>query len=324
MLILLILVGGIALLLVGGDFLVRGASGLARSFGVPPLVIGLTVVAFGTSAPELAVNLSAGLDQRTDIAFGNVIGSNLSNIGLILGLTALIFRLDVESRIVRRELPLMLLAGVVVLILSLDVELRGAVATIDRIDGLCLLLFFSIFLYTVVGDVVRKRPSDPLVGQAIEAVPPTAARSVVIQILFCVVGLAGLVGGGQLTITGASDLARSAGLSDGVIGLTVVAVGTSLPELATSLLAAWRGEIDLAVGNVVGSNLFNIFFILGTTATIFPVTVPEGGLQDMIANLVFSVALLVMAWTDRRRLLRREGVIMLVAWVGYVIWRFVV
>ncbi|MEQ8764594.1 MAG: calcium/sodium antiporter [Planctomycetota bacterium] len=314
---------GLVLLLGGGDLLVRGASGLARSFGVQPLVIGLTVVAFGTSAPELAVNLAAGLDHQTGIAFGNVIGSNLSNIGLILGLTALLFRLDVESRIVVRELPLMILVAIVILTISADPLLNGAdTQVIDRTDGILLLLFFSIFMYTVVGDVVRNRPEDPLVDQAIDTASRGKGRSIALQISMTIGGLAALILGGDFTTDGASEIARDMGVPDHLIGLTMVAIGTSLPELVTCLLAARRGEVDLAVGNVVGSNLFNGLFILGTTATIFPVPVPPGGLFDLGANLLFSIGLLVLSWTHRRQIVRREGLVLLIAWGAYIVWRF--
>ena len=318
----LTLAGGIALLLVGGYVLVRGASGLASSFGVSPVVIGLTIVAFGTSAPELAVNSMAAIQGQSALSFGNVIGSNLANLGLILGVAALLRPLDIEGRIVVREIPMMLLATAAVLVLGLDPRLRPTADGYERADGVMLLLVFCVFLYTAVGDVVRGRPADPIVEQAKDAAErpePGGRRGV--NGLSVLLGLIGLYLGGELTVSGASALARSAGLSEAVIGLTVVAVGTSLPELVTSLIAARRGQFDIAVGNVVGSNIFNLLLILGVTSTLAPVRVPEGGFADLALLVVLSVLLLPLAATHRRRIVRWEGAVFLVAWLGYTAYR---
>jgi len=318
----LLLVLGLALLLGGGDALVRGASGIARRSGIPPIVVGLTVVAFGTSAPELAVNLVAALRGQGGLAFGNVVGSSLANLGLILGGAALYGGLAVESRIVQREIPMMLLATVAALVMGLDGPLRGEAAAYDRGDGLLLLLFFAVFLYTMVGDVVRRRPADPLLAQATDApAMPVAPRALPRSILLTVAGLAALVAGGHVLVGAATDVARAMGLSEAFIGLTIVAVGTSLPELATSVIAARKGESDLAVGNVVGSNVFNLLFILSVTSTIRPVDVPAGGAGDLVALLVVSALLLPLAASGNRRLSRPEGAFLVAAWIGYTAWR---
>ncbi len=317
------LIVGLVLLVGGGDLLVRGASGLARHFGVSALVIGLTVVAFGTSAPELAVNIIGALEGKSDIAFGNVIGSNLANIGLVLGLTALVRPLTIQGIIIVREIPLMLLGTAATVILILDPMLRGGIAVIDRADGCLLLLLFTVFLYTAIGDVVRNRRSDPLVAQAEHFTSPSGTRvGLLANVLMTLAGLAALVYGGDRTVEAAARIAQALEVPDVVIGLLLVAVGTSLPELATSIVAVHRGETDIAVGNVVGSNVFNLLLVLGTTAVIRDVPVPQGGLVDVFAVLVLSFLLLPLCMTYDRRLVRREGFVLFGAWVGYCSWRF--
>jgi cation:H+ antiporter len=316
------LAGGIALLLLGGYVLVRAASSLASSFGVSPVVVGLTVVAFGTSAPELAVNSMAAVRGQSGLSFGNVIGSNLANLGLILGLSAVLKPLTIEGRIVVREIPMMLLATAAVLVLGLDPRLRPIADGYERADGVMLLLLFCVFVYTAVGDVRRKRPVDPVVEQAREAAQfPEPRRRRALNGLLALLGLAGLYLGGELTVSGASALARAAGLSEAVIGLTVVAVGTSLPEMVTSLIAVQRGQFDIAVGNVVGSNIFNLLLVLGVTSSLAPVHVPAGGLADLGLLLALSLLLLPFAVTHRRRIVRWEGALFLVVWLAYTVYR---
>lgn len=316
------LVLGLLLLVGGGDFLVRGAAGLARTFGISSLVIGMTVVAFGTSTPELAVNLAAVLNGKGGISFGNVIGSNLANLGLILGVTAILKPLSIQGRIIVREIPMMVLATIAASVMAFDPELRGIDANYDRTDGILLLLFFSVFLYTTIGDVVRRRMGDPLVEQLEEAEPMAGKRRIWLDVSLVGGGLVALVAGGQLTVEGASAIARSIGVSEVVIGLSLVAVGTSLPELVTSIMAAVRGETDIAIGNVVGSNLFNLLLILGVTSTVRTVPVPQGGWMDLTALLVVSLLLLPFSVTGRRRIVRLEGLAFFVLWLGYSIWRF--
>lgn len=315
---LLILAGGLALLLLGGYALVTGASGLASSFGISQIVIGLTVVAFGTSAPELAVNLTAALRGSTGISFGNVIGSNLANLGLILGTAALVRPLVIESRVVAREIPMMLLATAAAAVLGLAPDLRLLPGSFERADGAMLLLLFGVFLYNAVRDVVHARHPDPVVEEARLSVERREPRRKRLQnALLTVLGLIGLYLGGELTVAGATGIARSIGLSEAVIGLTIVAVGTSLPELVTSVIAALRGQEDIAVGNVVGSNVFNLLLILGLSATVRPVEVPAGGVLDLAALVGLSLLLLPFSMTNGRTLVRWEGGVLLVAWIGY-------
>ncbi|MCB9832038.1 MAG: calcium/sodium antiporter [Planctomycetes bacterium] len=316
----LMLAAGLGLLLVGGWALVKGASSLASALGVSPMIVGLTVVAFGTSAPELAVNLLASASGSSDMAFGNVVGSNLANIGLILGLSALLKPLEIQGILVRREIPLMLLATAAMLVLGLSPDLRWRADAYQRGDGVILLLLFSIFLYTSINEALRQR-RDPLVEEVEEAVEKAARPSIPLAGLLILVGLGGLVYGGDLTVDAATSVARNLGLSEAVIGLTIVAIGTSLPELVTSIIAATRGQTDIAVGNVVGSNIFNVLFILGTSSTVMPVQVPAGGLWDLLVLLGVSVLLMPLSITHRNRIVRSEGLLLLLCWCGYTWWR---
>lgn len=284
---------GFVLLVAGGELLVRGASRLAVTLGISPLVVGLTVVAFATSTPELAVSVDAALSGHPGLAVGNVVGSNIANILLILGLTALIAPLLASSRIVRVDIPIMVAFSIVLLVVALDGE-------ISSLNGL--LLLAGLVAYVVATVVIsRRRSADPTDtaqdGSAIEepdqpedaehtdgaqgadSAEDGASHSVLKSSALVALGVLMLVVGARLLVTAASDLAAAWGMSDLVIGLTVVAIGTSLPELATSLVAAFRGERDLAVGNIVGSNMFNIGAVLGVTSLITPIEVAAGAIR---------------------------------------------
>jgi cation:H+ antiporter len=301
------LIAGLAGLLVGGDMLVRGASGLARAFGVSPLVVGLTVVAFGTSAPELVVNVLGAVQGQTDLAFGNVVGSNLANLGLVLGIVALIAPVGVRGQIVRREIPLLALASAMLLVFSSDALLRSQPSALDRADGLGLLLLFLVFFYVTAGDVVRGQGQDPLLG-GIDAVPRFQRRTLPSRNAAVLgAGLVLLFLGGRFTIEAGTALAADWGVSSTLIGLVLVAVGTSLPELVTSVLAAYRREPDLAVGNLVGSNLFNGLFVLPVSALITDVRIPDGGAADLLFSLALTVLLVPVALLGRGNISRRWG-----------------
>ena len=309
---------GITILSFGGDALVRGASALAARLGVPPIAIGLTVVAFGTSSPELVVNLSASFNGTSEIGFGNVVGSNIANIGLLLGITALLWPISVHSTIIAREIPMMVLATLVAIALGLDAWFGTGDSAFSRGEGIALLLLFCVFMYYTLAEVIRGRADDALAVESDAQIKPTAKLG--LSILLVVIGLAGLVVGGELAVRGATGIARALGMSDVVIGLTIVAVGTSLPELATSLIAARKGAVDMAVGNIVGSNIFNLLFIYGLTMTVAPAGVPASGGIDLLVALGFAVALLIMAWTGNRRITRLEGALLLAGYVGYVVY----
>lgn len=312
----LALAGGLVCLVVGAELLVRGAASIATRLGIAPIIIGLTVVALGTSAPELAVSVSAGLSGEGDVAFGNVAGSNIVNILLVLGGSAVIAPLVVSQRIIRLDIPLLVGVSVVALLLSLDNE-------IGRLDGL--LLFAGILAYTswLIRAAHREREEDLLTeyGTAVEELEVEVIdKPLPVQVAFVMAGLVVLVVGSQLLVASATDIAASLGVSDLVIGLTVVALGTSLPELATSLLAAYRGQRDIAVGNVVGSNLFNIMCVLGLTGIVSPDPIPvsDTSLQvDFPVMLAATVVLLPIIWKGFA-IRRWEGLVLIVLYALYV------
>lgn len=310
---IILLIAGLAGLIIGGDLLVRGAAATALRLGVPAVAIGMTVVAFGTSTPELAVNLSASASGNGQIAFGNVIGSNIANIALLLGITALIQPLRVHASIVTREVPMMILACLAAVAMGFDRLLTGGADGFDRSDGVILLLLFGVFLYYTAADVVRRR-DDPFASESAEQVPHTTMWRAV---LYMLLGLCGVVIGGQMFLRGAVGFAAMLGVPQVVIGLTIVAVGTSLPELATSVIAARRGQDDLAVGNIVGSNIFNLLFIHGLSSTIAPAPVPPGGRIDLVVMTALSLVLLPMCMSHGRRIMRTEAGVLLLAYAGY-------
>ncbi|MDF1553334.1 MAG: calcium/sodium antiporter [Deferrisomatales bacterium] len=310
----LLLIAGFAALLGGAEALVRGAVSIARRLRVSELVIGLTVVAFGTSAPELAVNVFGAWRGEAEIAVGNVVGSNLFNLLCILGLSALIRPLAVAVSSVRKEIPLSLLAALVVAVLANDAVLDGGpLALLSRSDGLVLLAFFAVFLYYLY-EAARSGRAEAASASAATTGPGTPAA-----LGLTLAGLVLLVLGGQWVVSGAVGIARALGWSPSLIALTVVAVGTSLPELATSVVASWRGNTDIAVGNVVGSNIFNLFFVLGTSAVVGPLPVAAGANVDFAVLIAASVLLLLAMFTGGRRVLDRwEGGLFLAGYAAYV------
>lgn len=301
---------GLVLLYYGAEGLVRGSSSLALRLGLSPLLVGLTVVAFGTSAPELVVSLKAASMGQGDISVGNVVGSNICNIGLILGLSALIVPIRVASQIVRVDTPIMIAATLLSLWFLHDGEL-------SRAEGIIL---FALLLGYLVFSIVlaKKKSSDVLAGEFSEEVKVTKG-GVILDVVFVAGGLVLLVLGARMLVSAAVDIARAAGLSEAVIGLTIVAVGTSLPELATSLVAAVKKEADIAVGNVVGSNIFNILGILGVSATIIPLSSSGITSIDLGMMMLFALVLWGFAWTGHR-INRIEGALLLLAYTGYTVW----
>jgi len=315
----LLLVAGLALLLAGGGLLVRGASSLARALGVPPLVIGLTVLAFGTSAPELAVNVAAALKGRSAITFGNVVGSNIANIGLIVGMTAMIVPLNIHRSIVVREIPVMLLVTAGTILLALDSLFVTVPDAFHRYDGVVLLVGFVVFLFLTARSALRDRERDRVVREAEDEEQSHRPLGWTSASLLTAVGLGGVLLGSHWTVEGATGVAQSLGMSQAVIGLTIVALGTSLPELTTSLFAALKGHADLALGNVVGSNVFNLLFILGVSSSIRTVPIPENGRTDLMVLGVFSAILLPFAF-NQRKLVRLEGLALFIGYVAYMLW----
>jgi cation:H+ antiporter len=308
---------GVATLVAGAEGLVRGAARLAARTGLSPVVIGLTVVAFGTSAPELAVSLGAAIRGEADLAVGNVVGSNIANILLVLGLSAIVGGgLIVAQRIVQIDVPIMIAASVAVLLFGLDGELQ-------RWEGVLFVIALVVYIsWTVVS--ARRSTKAEIELEYDEALSAATLResSWSVDVGFVLAGLVLLVIGSSALVEAATDIAAELGVSQLVIGLTVVAVGTSLPEIATSVLAAIRGQRDLAVGNAVGSNLFNILAVLGITATVSPsaIPIPDGALTiDLPVMIAVAIACLPVFWNGFR-LHRWEGYFFLTYYVGYIAW----
>ncbi|MDT8342032.1 MAG: calcium/sodium antiporter [Longimicrobiales bacterium] len=311
------LAAGVGVLFFGAEWMVRGSARLAASMGVSPIVVGLTVVSMGTSAPELVVSMTAALRGNSDLAMGNVMGSNLANIGLILGLTALIRPMQVAARVVTREVPIMLV------ITALLYPLAGWDRELGQGDGIFLLMVLGLYLL-FVSRAAAQEPSEVL-GEYVEFAReevPVRGKAAFGDVALVVVGSLGLVAGGSLIVNSAEFMAGALGIPDIVVGLTVVAVGTSLPELATSLVAAVRNESDIAVGNIIGSNIFNIAAILGATAAVTPVRIAPTILTQELPAVLF-LSLLVLPITRHAFVVRRwEGAILLTSYVGVGIWLF--
>lgn len=308
---------GLALILVGANMLTDGASDIARRYGVSDLVVGLTVVAFGTSAPEFIISLLSAIDGNTGIAIGNVVGSNIFNILAIVGVTALVRPIKVEKSILTADIPLVVLSALALLAMGSGPWLGdGSARILSRSDGIILLLFFTVFMrYTFAQ--AKTAPSAP---DAVASKPPMPFWKGALWVLL---GLAGLIFGGNLFVGGASGIARSLGVSDALIGLTIVAAGTSLPELATSVVSAVKGKPGIAIGNVIGSNIFNIFLVLGASATVRPLPFGEIGESDLIVLAFACIAFWLMgAFFRRRTFTRPEGALLLIAYIAYT-WHLI-
>jgi cation:H+ antiporter len=304
------LLGGLVLILLGANYLTDGASSLAKRFKISDLVIGLTVVAFGTSAPELAVSLSSAIKGSADIAIGNVVGSNMFNTLMIVGCTAFFAPIVVTRNTLLKEIPLCILASVALLAISNDMLLdKQPLDVVSRTDGFLLLLFFIIFMvYTF--SIARQHGDEE--AEEVKQIP------LWLSLIYIIGGLAALVFGGNIFVDGATGIARSLGVSESVIGLTLVAGGTSLPELATSVVAALKKNPEMAIGNVVGSNLFNIFLVLGASATITPLNLIGITNFDLLSLVIASVILWFFGvFYKKRTITRVEGTILVVCYIAY-------
>ena len=319
---ILLLIGGLILILLGANGLTDGAASVAKRFRIPPIVIGLTIVAFGTSAPELTVSVSSALKGSADIAIGNVVGSNIFNTLMIVGCTALFAPIVITRNTLRKEIPLCILSSIVLLICANDVFLDKAPENIlNRVDGLLLLCFFLIFMgytFAIASKPVtmEQQAEHPVIEEETEIKSLPWWQS----ILYIIGGLAALIYGGQLFVDGATGIARNLGVSESIIGLTLVAGGTSLPELATSIVAALKKNPEIAIGNVIGSNLFNIFFVLGCSASITPLRF-SGITNFDLFTLVGSGILLWLfgLFFAKRTITRIEGGIMILCYVAYTV-----
>ncbi|MCS7205060.1 MAG: calcium/sodium antiporter [Leptospiraceae bacterium] len=311
----ILFIPGFFVLIKGASLLVDGASSLARKFRISDLVIGLTIVSMGTSSPELAVNILSSIRGQDDIAISNVLGSNIANILLILGISAIIKELTVRESTVWKEIPFSLLGSLVVMVMANDVFFDSTQRNqLSHNDGIIILFFFTIFLYYIFS-IAKK-------GEIFEEEVPKKELSLWMSIIYVVVGLVMLVLGGDWVVNGAVEIAKFVGLSEAFIGLTIVAVGTSLPELAATGVAAYKGNSDIAVGNVVGSNIFNVFFILGVSATLSPLRFTEENNIDVLVSVLSSLILFFLLFLGKRHTIQRiQGIVLLSFYIAYIGFR---
>lgn len=313
---ILLLLGGLVLILAGANRLTDGASSIAKRFNIPSIVIGLTIVSFGTSAPELTVSLSSAIQGNADFAIGNVVGSNLFNTLMIVGCTSLVAPIVIKKNTLRKEIPLCILSSVVLLICANDVLInKASYNVISRTDGLLLLCFFLIFMgYTFAIARGGNNDDDEQEQDQIKQLP------VLKSVIYIAVGLAALIFGGDWFVKGASGIARGLGVSEAVIGLTLVAGGTSLPELATSIVAALKKNPEIAIGNAIGSNLFNLFFVLGCSASITPLRLNGITNFDLLSLVAAGVLLWIFGlFFAKRTITRVEGSILVLCYVAYIL-----
>ena len=311
------LIIGLVLILVGANILTDGASALAKKWGMSDLIVGLTIVAFGTSAPELVISIMSAAEGNSGIAVGNVVGSNIFNICAIIGITALVTPVKVSKGIMRTDIPLVILSALVLLVMGNNILLDGAQANIlTRTNGIILLLFFAIFMYHTFNAA-----KNPTLNESDDDADKSPVKEMPLlkSIIWIVGGLAGLIFGGDLFVDGASGIASAMGVSDAVIGLTIVAIGTSLPELATSVTAALKGKTAIALGNVIGSNIFNIFLVLGCSATVSPLLFGSVGNVDLLVLTITSLLFWVFGYVYKERTITRiEGGLLLACYIAYM------
>lgn len=307
---------GFFLLIKGADIFIDGTSGIGKLLKIPPIIIGLTVVAFGTSAPELAVSITSAIKGQNEIAVGNVIGSNVFNLLMVLGISAIIRPLVVNKIIIKRDFPLSILCTAAALFMCADIFLdKGEYNFISRSEGLLLLSIFAIFLYSLFGQAKKDKelsitnPSKE--SNSSKEKNPTWWKYIVLSIL----GVIGIIFGGNMVVKGASAVAISLGMSEMLVGVTIVAIGTSLPELVTSIVAARKGDSDIAVGNVIGSNIFNLLLILGVSAIINPMQLPKNIGIDLLILLIMTIV--AFFFSINKKITRIEGAFFVLAYIGY-------
>lgn len=305
----ILLVIGLVLLVKCADMFVDGSSNVAKAFGIPSLIIGLTIVAFGTSAPEAAVSITAALKGSNEISVGNAVGSNMCNSLLILGLCGLFKALKAKTEVRKRDFPYYLLSAVVLLIITGDYFISGQnIGYITRANGLILLCFLAIYMVSLISDVKRNKKGDN---------QEEKTKFKLKDLIYIIIGIAGIALGGQLVVNGATGIARTLGISETVIALTIIAIGTSLPELVTSIIATRKGETDIAIGNVIGSNIFNILFILGLTSVISPISLNMNTFMDILFMTISSLLVFIMLQKNKR-IGRKKGICMLAMYVLYM------
>jgi cation:H+ antiporter len=305
----LVLIIGFSFLIKGADLFVEGSSSIAKTFKIPPILIGLTIVAFGTSAPEAAVSINAAIKGSNEIALGNVVGSNLFNFLLVIGISSIINPMKVQKSTILKEFPFAILTSIVLFILCADVSLQGSeIDVISRADGLILLSLFLVFLYYLIEMAIMSRDDYKDDGQK----SPLGK-----SIFMSIIGVAGIIYGSEWVVNASSSIAIDLGMSKNLVGLTIVAVGTSLPELVTSIVAAFKNESDIAMGNVLGSNLFNVLLVLGISSSIRPIPINPAIFVDMIFLLIVTIITYVFAVT-KKKVFRLEGVFLVCLYIGYM------
>lgn len=311
----LILVIGFFFLIKGADLFVEGASSIAKKLNVPSMVIGLTIVAMGTSAPEAAVSITSSLAGQNDMSVANVVGSNFFNILVVLGVSSIIAKLPVEKNTIKKDTPFLLLTSALLLLFGLNLN-------INRIEGLILLAIFTYFLVNTVK--TAKNGSQETANEAATTmdIEMTKESSTPKTILLSIIGIVGIVLGGDMVVNSATGIATSFGMSDNLVGLTIVAVGTSLPEFATSVIAVKKGETEIAIGNIIGSNIFNILLILGLTATINPIAISTFALIDIIFMLAITILLYFFMKKDSS-LVKSQGIIFIIIYVAYMTYTII-
>lgn len=310
-----LLVVGFVLLIKGADFFVEGSSGIAKKLKVPSLIIGLTIVAMGTSLPECAVSVAASISGNNALAVSNVVGSNIFNLMVVCGFCAVITPLAVGKRTLKQEFPFSVLMAALLLVL-------GYIGmSVGRIDGVILLIFFALFMFWMVHSALKARTAGITTDASEEADEIERAKPIPawLCLVYIVGGAAAIAFGGDMVVDSASAIAAAFGLSQNLIGLTIVAMGTSLPELVTSIVAARKNEVDMALGNVIGSNIFNILFVLGIAAAISPVAFIMENVIDIVILIAMSIMVLLFAWS-RQKINRIEGAIMLLSYAGYMVY----
>ena len=315
--VILLLAVGFAFLVKGADFFVEGSSSIAKKLKVPPIIIGLTIVAMGTSLPETAVSVTASLVQNNELAVSNVVGSNIFNLMLVIGVCSILTPIMVQKATVVRDIPLSLGCALFLLVLGISGLGDKAGMTLGHADGVIFLIVFAGYIFTMVRSAMKARAAGQKVEiEGVEECDNMKELSYGKSILFLIVGAAAIAFGGDLTVDTASRIAIELGMSQTLVGLTIVSIGTSLPELVTSVVAARKNEVDMAVGNAVGSNIFNILMVLGISSAISPVALIRENIIDIVLLMVFSIMVWIFAGT-RKKIERKEGIIMVVVYLVY-------
>ena len=315
--VILLLAVGFAFLVKGADFFVEGSSSIAKKLKVPPIIIGLTIVAMGTSLPETAVSVTASLVQNNELAVSNVVGSNIFNLMFVIGVCSILTPIMVQKATVVRDIPLSLGCALFLLVLGISGLGDKTGMTLGHADGVIFLIVFAGYIFTMVRSAMKARAAGQKVEiEGVEECDNMKELSYGKSILFLIVGAAAIAFGGDLTVDTASRIAIELGMSQSLVGLTIVSIGTSLPELVTSVVAARKNEVDMAVGNAVGSNIFNILMVLGISSAISPVALIRENIIDIVLLMVFSVMVWIFAGT-RKKIERKEGIIMVVVYLVY-------